>query len=479
MKQFLIQSGKPLDKSTVGHKRARPTEAIVVDAEHRSSDEPAGVNAFSVLMASKARQPPRREVFHVEFVPSIKGAVLGQWSWSWGESKLERMLHHSWTHSTKLKVPNDLHRYSRAMDDDSSGARREDSTNTEVHLGLSCIVEPRQRSIPAPRSTTLSASILKSLLQKAVRRGMGRAAVSLATELFSLDRNEAIRRLLIIIIEDSFNHPAYPLLVWLMIAMSLGYEPGEQFEALVLRVVEDVCTCPFKDGFDIGVHKHEGGSTLEQLDNPINHLSARATSCIRSLLVRASFGGMAGDVVMLRKAASTWFRRFCEDTSAWVCKMYDINGCSPPTDPLICEFLMERSAGRSALRACDYPLAGIDFHCSNVLEAVQVPAFVDYAAVQSIVTKLTCAATVAGVSKPFQELLRSAMWDFRSSVNVRHRLPSGLFPPVDTPTQLSIVQAESRHSEASTLHWMWPLWMQLVPYIDNWASRYLSSHAKL
>jgi len=63
-------------------------------------------------------------------------------------------------------------------------------------------------------------SHLKSCLQKCIRRRQPLPAVRVAMELFDKSYADLIRRLPIIVLEDSFLHPDFGLLVWLMVAES-------------------------------------------------------------------------------------------------------------------------------------------------------------------------------------------------------------------------------------------------------------------
>jgi hypothetical protein len=65
-----------------------------------------------------------------------------------------------------------------------------------------------------------SVPVLKSILQKSIRRRRPKPSVRLAMELADKSFGELIRRLPIICLEDSFLHHEFPFLVWLMIACS-------------------------------------------------------------------------------------------------------------------------------------------------------------------------------------------------------------------------------------------------------------------
>ncbi|KAL7529559.1 hypothetical protein ACHAWF_003025 [Thalassiosira exigua] len=78
--------------------------------------------------------------------------------------------------------------------------------------------DPPQRLVR--RHSRLSVSQLKSCLQKSVRRRAPLPAVRVAMELADKAWGDLIRRLPIIVLEDSTLHPDFGLLVWLMAAES-------------------------------------------------------------------------------------------------------------------------------------------------------------------------------------------------------------------------------------------------------------------
>lgn len=79
--------------------------------------------------------------------------------------------------------------------------------------------------IYGPQTTSAHHSLVKSMLQKSVRRRRFGSACRLAIELARMSTSELLRRLPIICVEDSLLHPAVPVIVWLMMAESKGYIP--------------------------------------------------------------------------------------------------------------------------------------------------------------------------------------------------------------------------------------------------------------
>jgi len=145
-----------------------------------------------------------------------------------------------------------------------------------------------------------------------------------------------LRRLSIIIIEDAILHPLYPVVVWLVIACSKGYIPTIFHVNTLLQIVSDIASVKVLDNF---VHPDNGAqqevicvcvilihvllrysfiyfliccvvcctlyfqTTITLFDSLPKCLDAFEASLVKALLVRASFGGLKGDVIMLRRAA--------------------------------------------------------------------------------------------------------------------------------------------------------------------------------
>ena len=139
-----------------------------------------------------------------------------------------------------------------------------------------------------------SPELLKSALQKAVRRKWTEAAVSLASHLVSQNPTAILRRLPIIILEDSILHPLYPNLVWIMIAYSKGYKLRVDDVHLILQIVVDICEYVYHDHLFL-----DEPPIPPDPEDPI----------LRSVLLRTYYGGMPGDMRFLRHAIHIWEQR--------------------------------------------------------------------------------------------------------------------------------------------------------------------------
>ena len=133
-------------------------------------------------------------------------------------------------------------------------------------------------------------SLLKSNIQKAVRRNIPDVAISSACELikFKTGLTQFLRRLCIIIIEDKFNCYTkianhYNTLVWMM-ATEKGWNGWINW---VLGLLNFICNKKFK---------------YVNYTNDIKYIwSDNQYSC--ALLLRVFYGGMKGDMILLKNSA--------------------------------------------------------------------------------------------------------------------------------------------------------------------------------
>ncbi|KAL7459409.1 hypothetical protein ACHAWC_011205 [Mediolabrus comicus] len=266
------------------------------------------------------------------------------------------------------------------------------------------------------RHSRLSISHLKSCLQKSIRRRKPLPAVRVAMELADKSWTDLIRRLPIIILEDSTLHPDFSLLVWLMIADSKGYIPSRELIVRVMQIVFEMAACPLKDSVE---HSEDASLTKSITDkgsdnidnNPTNSFSlcssssdlfptqqyqdnSRGKECeatIRSMLLRAQYGGMKCDVDMLHAFAKLWLQRFNDKSHPVpnsILGTKSATDSTPNTNDLkwmdVPRIIHTKAREQSeklvtmnifnptgivvALNTNDVCPAGIDFHCSPVVD---------------------------------------------------------------------------------------------------------------
>jgi hypothetical protein len=142
------------------------------------------------------------------------------------------------------------------------------------------------------KSKWISNKFLKSHLQKSIRRMKKKLAVKTAAEMIRIDLNDFLRRLPIIIIEDVTILSVLPTTIWLMIAYSKGYKLRIDDVCWLLGVVKSLAKCPYRTKID----SHKVKKYKKEWMNTNNIL-------FKSILLRVSYGGMNGDMNMLKNAA--------------------------------------------------------------------------------------------------------------------------------------------------------------------------------
>ena len=167
----------------------------------------------------------------------------------------------------------------------------------------------------------------------------------------------------------------------------------------------------------------------------------RINSCeviIRSMLLRALYGGMRCDVDMLHSYVITWLRRFqlvsvptslerslsTAETTLQSISWFDVpqllhSKARAQSEELITSKLI-CSNGIPKLTAMDVSSAGIDFHCSNVVEHLLSQREL-YIALSERLAKLKSIQVVAD-REWISDQLKSMIWNFSSGVNHRRLL---------------------------------------------------------
>ena len=220
----------------------------------------------------------------------------------------------------------------------------------------------------------LSQSVLASALQKNVRRKRVGPTYRVAKAMSRRNDTfmQCVRRLMIISIEDGTLHPDLPFLAWLMIALSKNFVASTRIKEEVCRIASELAAQEFRDD---GTHSNEGEDDEKEDDRDdvdvdiLPSLSSiqekfgsnsEETLLLASLIIRAQFGGMEGDVKMLKNFIRVWARRFESDSLLWLDK---IKSNSPRMDVTR---LKEMSA--HPFVKFDIPLEAIDFHVSDIIE---------------------------------------------------------------------------------------------------------------
>lgn len=188
-------------------------------------------------------------------------------------------------------------------------------------------------------------SILKSNLQKCIRRSLVKESISTALTLLCIDPNIILRRLPIIMLEDVKLNSSFLDLIWLMCAVSKGFNLNDSIMEYIIFIVYVLAKSKSRDSYD----------KLEKLNIKklrINDLSSKNKDILWAIQLRKSFGGMKGDIKMLNFFTKDWYDRFNNNEVL-----------------RIIEF-KKKKINLRLIRYEDINLSAIDFHCSNIVNYI-------------------------------------------------------------------------------------------------------------
>jgi len=149
-----------------------------------------------------------------------------------------------------------------------------------------------------------SFSLLKSQLQKSIRKGLIDISLMTAFEMYLLNEIQFLRRLAIIIIEDvEYINKWFSIICWFICSYPLKKMDNNQIRYL-FGFIKSLCL--YKK-FEY-VKKHE--IDVAEIIDGIKKFNFLERNCILSLLIRASYGGTSGDVKFLRCKALEYKNKF-------------------------------------------------------------------------------------------------------------------------------------------------------------------------
>jgi len=285
-----------------------------------------------------------------------------------------------------------------------------------------------------PGADPCSAAVLKSALQKNVRRCRPGPASRCAARLAAVDPKGLVRRLPVVLVEDALPHPSLPLLAWLLLADARGYAPGGAHLAEVVKIAADAARVPYR----LEPHEPDEPDDENRNDDDDEQGGAGREEAVlaRSLRMRAAFGGTKFDVAMLLDAADRLARQ-------------NRQGGDASCDSLLKAAYLEHhhEAGRGGGPSHDdhdhdddhdddVPMEAVDQHCSGILTALQ--------------------AECPGVSA---DLAARAIWEMSSGVSLKRpwNNNSSNNAPTKTETDADVLDA----------------WTRIEPAVRGYQRRYL------
>jgi hypothetical protein len=211
-------------------------------------------------------------------------------------------------------------------------------------------------------------SFLQSHLQKAIRRKNKRASVFTADLLLEISPLKIMRRLPIIMIEDTFIHTSFSTLIWIMCSMSIKNDKkglSENQKKWILGVVYLMANFNYKESITTNNTNWIFSSNLSKI-NKINNLDIQ--NIIYSAETRRCYGGMKDDDVMLQSFEKDYVDRFSfcgkKDNTKW--------------DSIFYIDVRPIHTKKIKFKQNEWLYEGYDFHCNPMLLTFLEELFPDY-----------------------------------------------------------------------------------------------------
>jgi len=201
--------------------------------------------------------------------------------------------------------------------------------------------------------------ILKSQLQKCARRQKAELAVKTAVSMVLIEDNrenvkqfglfELLRRLTIIMIEDTVLSESFSFLTWCMAVLSKGHYLNGYCLEKIIELVKGIASSGFRDpkAYHFDMFKADVYDLVKKsIMKPM----------VLSTLFRSAYRGMKSDHKMLLSAAQTWMMRYFYNSPLLAWK--EINTFLP-----IDTF--------EQLSKDEIQPESLDHHCTNIVDRIQ------------------------------------------------------------------------------------------------------------
>ena len=237
---------------------------------------------------------------------------------------------------------------------------------------------------------------LKSHLQKCVRRSIIQPGLNTAYSLFHLDYNEFIRRLPIIILEDSLLIEKFPVLIWLLIA-NPEYRISYKYQLdWLMNQLYHIIKSPYKDFRD------KLDMDFNNYLSEINQLDENQLSILYSVELRKSYGAMNGDIKMLNYFIDKWLKRFKNNNNIYL----QIPKVIFSKDIKLIE---KTPLSYTQLSFDEIELAAIDFHCFPQI-------------IKKIMNNINEYRNINGIIKLDKEIIKKLIWNNSAGINLKSNI---------------------------------------------------------
>eukprot|EP00040_Diaphanoeca_grandis_P019997 m.105986 g.105986 ORF g.105986 m.105986 type:complete len:539 (-) comp27694_c0_seq3:497-2113(-) len=264
--------------------------------------------------------------------------------------------------------------------------------------------------------TASSIPLLKSHLQKCVRRSQTDKAVKTAKHLLELDQCQLLRRLPLIMIEDCALHSSFPTLVWMMAASAKGFVLPRAMIAWIFGVVAFISKSKARE---LPGHESPLTTPMQKIWKELK--TSEFQNLMFSLQLRRSFGGMKGDMAMLDFATKKWLERLrhCEELQNQTLETNESLKIGHVKLFAKCignmaEVVPIPPTNVASLKLTEWELSAVDFHITDI------------------------AAIIAAKCDVQVEDLKSAMWACSSSITNKGVWFFSTKPVDPTPTSAAL-----------------------------------------
>tara|TARA_B110001450_G_scaffold102330_1_gene96849 strand:- start:9 stop:1058 length:1050 start_codon:yes stop_codon:yes gene_type:complete len=190
-------------------------------------------------------------------------------------------------------------------------------SKNDLHLYINKTIYEENEKNPykfSNKYTTKNVSLLKSQIQKTIRRRLNNLSINIAYQFMNLDLNEFLRRLLIITLEDVILNEYFPIVTWMMVAYSTNkWKPGSRDIIWLLSYVNYLCNIDYREAY----------GKIDNNTKPPNHTKNFYNSLIFSMELRKSYGGMNGDMKFINWYITEWNYRFSNNKTKYIETLYN------------------------------------------------------------------------------------------------------------------------------------------------------------
>ena len=269
-------------------------------------------------------------------------------------------------------------------------------------------------------SREYSIPLLKSGIQKAVRRRLSDHAVALSQQMLLQSRDsllQFLRRISIINIEDSLLHPQLiALSTWCMMAVSKGYSLHQSTQLLLLQYIGEIADMSSRMCYE---------PINRQIRLKKTKPKSEADFVIKMLKIRKSYGGMPGDMKLIDSSV-----RYAQQYTEMFYSQQKLN----PSDTTMKSHISEIPY---SLQPAYQLHEAVDFHCLGFL-----------------VSKTAAECQSQGLSFATPSMIKSLWWKYRSGVYINK--------PVVTPSGRSLGRVGSGNPTEGE-----QMWNVIYPIIDQ------------